>query len=300
VTEFARVSCKPQQALPAIAGRPGSVACGPQTDQHNSIAPRPTAHRPEPPLDVAQALCAGWLELWYQPKIDSRSLAMHGVEALIRMRHPQWGVLQPSNFLPAADDPYFRPVSQFVVDRALDDWRYFVSERRHIDLSINLPISFLDDAACIDHLRRQLPDHPAFDGLIVEIDGGDIARELSMARKFANHARIQKIAISVDRLGNDWTAFRQLRDFPFVEIKVDRELVSGCADDRSKRRLCRHIVEVGSQFGARTVAVGVETEADFLTARELGFDLIQGFLFARPMGASSLVRADPRDVIKAM
>jgi EAL domain-containing protein (putative c-di-GMP-specific phosphodiesterase class I) len=294
------VSCKPQHALPAIAGQPGPVACGPQPDQRDSIVPRPTAHRPEPPLDVAQALHAGWLELWYQPKIASRSLAMCGAEALIRMRHPQWGILQPSNFMPAAEDPHFRALSQFVVDRALADWRYFVSERRHVDLSINLPISFLDDAACIDHLRRQLPNHPAFDGLIVEIDGADLTRELSMARKFANHARLQKIAISVDRLGNDWAALTQLRDFPFVEIKVDREVVSGCADDRSKRRLCRHIVEVGSQFGARTVAVGVETEADFLTARELGFDLIQGFLFAKPMGASSLVRTNPHDLIKAI
>jgi EAL domain-containing protein (putative c-di-GMP-specific phosphodiesterase class I) len=294
------VSCKPQPALPAIASRPGSVACGPQTDQRNSIAPQPTAHRPEPSLEVAQALHAGWLELWYQPKIGSRSLAMCGAEALIRMRHPQRGILQPSNFMPAAEDPHFRALSQFVVDRALADWRYFLSERRQVDLSINLPISFLDDPPSIDHLRRQLPSHPAFDGLIVEIDGADITRELSMARKFASHARLQKIAISVDRLGNDWAVLTQLRDFPFVKIKVDREVVSGCANDRSKRRLCRHIVDVGSQFGARTVAVGVETEADFLTARELGFDFIQGFLFAKPMGPSSLVRTTAHDLIKAM
>ena len=97
------------------------------------------------------------------------------------------------------------------------------------------------------------------------------------------------LAISVDRLGDDWATLTQLRDFPFVEIKVDRELVSGCADDRAKRRLCQHIVEVANRSGARTVAVGVETEADFLTARELGFDLIQGFLFAKPMGVRSLV-----------
>jgi EAL domain-containing protein (putative c-di-GMP-specific phosphodiesterase class I) len=284
------VSWKPQQASPAIAGQPGSATCEPQSDRRDNIAPSATAHRPEPALDVAQALRSGWLELWYQPKIDSRSLAMCGAEALIRMRHPQEGILQPSNFIPAANDAQFLALSGFVVDRALADWRFFVSEQRQVDLSINLPISFLNDAACIDYLRRRLPDHPAFDGLIVEIDGRDIARELSVARKFASHARLQKIAISVDRLGNDWAVLTRLRNFPFVEIKVDREFVSGCGNDRSKRRLCRHIVEVGSQFGARTVAVGVESEADFVTARDLGFDVIQGFHLAKPMGAGSLVR----------
>jgi len=84
-----------------------------------------------------------------------------------------------------------RDLSQFVVHRALADWRYFVSEQRRLDLSINLLISFLEDPASIDCLRRQLPDHSAFDGLIIEIDGGDITRDLSVARKFANDVRLQ-------------------------------------------------------------------------------------------------------------
>ena len=75
----------------------------------------------------------------------------------------------------------------------------------------------------------------------------------------------------------------ELEDFPFVEIKIDRKFVSGFADDRLKQVVCRRILELADGFGARTVAVGVETRADFLTARELGFELIQGFFFAKPM-----------------
>jgi EAL domain-containing protein (putative c-di-GMP-specific phosphodiesterase class I) len=141
----------------------------------------------------------------------------------------------------------------------------------------------------VEYLCRQLPDDPAFDGLIVEVDGGDITRDLSVARSFAKQARLQKIAISIDRLGGEGAALAELRDFPFVEIKVDRELISGCAEDRSKRRLCQHIVGVAGQFGARTVAVGVETHADFVAARELRFDLIRGFLFAKPMGVRTFL-----------
>ena len=76
-------------------------------------------------------------------------------------------------------------------------------------------------------------------------------------------------------------------------------MVAGCAHDRAKQTLCRHIVDAANQFGARTVAVGVEKYADFFTARELGFDLIQGFLVAKPMGVRTFVRAIGRDPIKA-
>jgi EAL domain-containing protein (putative c-di-GMP-specific phosphodiesterase class I) len=107
------------------------------------------------------------------------------------MRHPQWGIVQPAYFMSTAHDWCSRELSQFVVHRALADWRYFVSEQRRLDLSINLLISFLEDPASIDCLRRQLPDHPAFDGLIIEIDGGDMTRDLSVARKFANDVRLQ-------------------------------------------------------------------------------------------------------------
>jgi EAL domain-containing protein (putative c-di-GMP-specific phosphodiesterase class I) len=78
--------------------------------------------------------------------------------------------------------------------------------------------------------------------------------------------------------------------FPFVEIKVNREFIEGCADNRLKQSVCRRILELADGFGARTVAEGVETRADFQMARELGFDLTQGFFFAKPMEANKFAR----------
>jgi EAL domain-containing protein (putative c-di-GMP-specific phosphodiesterase class I) len=245
--------------------------------------------------EATKALGAGWLELWYQPKIGSQMLDLRGAEALIRMRHPRLGVVKPAAFMPHLSERLLPALSQFVIAQALSDWRYFLAEQRAVDLSINLPISFLDDPASFQYLCEQLPDDPAFSGLILEVEGNELTRDLLKARAFANQARLRKIAISVDRLGDEWASLLQLRDFPFVEIKVEPELVAGCAQDRSKRTLCRHIVRAANQLGARTVAVGVENNADFLTARDLGFDLVQGFLFAKPMGVQSFVRsiADP-------
>ena len=88
----------------------------------------------------------------------------------------------------------------------------------------------------------------------------------------------------------DWSWLVGLHDVPFVEIKVDRTLIAGCADDRLKQTACRWIVDLANGYGVRTVAEGVETQADFLTVRELGFDLVQGLLFAKPMTAQKFAR----------
>lgn len=186
--------------------------------------------------------------------------------------------------MPDKDDPYLSVLSDFVIGRVVDDWRTFI-QHRNIELAINLPITFFQDPKSVASLRRQMPDHPAFEGLIVEIDAADVICNLDLAKAAARQLRFSNIAISIDDLGSEWPSLVGLHDFPFVEIKVDRQFIAGCADDRLKQTVCRQILDLADGFGARTVAEGVETRADFFTVREMGFDLVQGFLFAKPMTA---------------
>jgi EAL domain-containing protein (putative c-di-GMP-specific phosphodiesterase class I) len=250
----------------------------------------PTETPPNPPVCVAQAIHANWLELWYQPKLELRSLALSGAEALIRLRHPTWGIVPPAYFIHDDTDPHFGALSAFVMAQAIEDWRYFVGEYGHVEIAINLPVTFFRHPAAIENLARQMPQHAAFQGLIVELDGSDLIRNLPLAKKAARQLQMHNIGISIDDLGTDWPSLMELDDFPFVEIKVDRNLVAGCADDRLKQSVCRRILELADGFGARTVAGGVETRADFLTVRELGFDLIQGLFFAKPMEPHKFAR----------
>jgi EAL domain-containing protein (putative c-di-GMP-specific phosphodiesterase class I) len=243
-----------------------------------------------PPVDVAGALHCGWFELWYQPKTEMRSLELCGAEALIRLRHPSWGVVPPAYFIPDDGDPHFRALSEFVIERAVADWHYFVDGYKPVDLAINLPLAFLKDPACLGELARRLPRHPAFHGLIVEINGTEVARELDAVMAIARQARFHNIGISIDDLGAEWPQFLAIDDFPFVEIKVDRKFVKDCAEDKLKQVVCRRIVELARHYGVRTVAEGVETRGDFQTAREIGFDMVQGFLVAKPMGARKFAR----------
>ncbi len=245
---------------------------------------------PNPPVDVAEALHAGWLDLWYQPKIDLRSLSLCGAEALVRLRHPAWGIVPPACFLPDPADPSFRKLSEFVMTRVAQDWRYFLNAYGPVELAINLPIAFLQDPASLDTLTQSLPRHPGFDGMIVEINAAEIVRDVPSAKAIARRLQLLNIAVSVDDVGEEWPQLMAMEDFPFAEIKVDRQFVSGCADDRLKKWNCRRILELADGFGVRTVGEAVETRADFVMARELGFDLIQGFFFAKPMEARKFAR----------
>ncbi len=234
---------------------------------------------PAAPVDVAEAVNAGWLELWYQPKLNARTFSIRSAEALVRMRHPTWGLVPPAYFIPDESDPHFRALSDFIIRRAIDDWHGFVVDHGHIEIGINLPIEFLRDAESVRRLCKRMPHHPAFKGLVIETNGTEILRNANLAKDVAVQLRLHNIGLSLDNLG---PPFAEIENFPLMEIKVDREFVAGCSGNRMKQRICRRALDFAVSVGARTVAQGVETRADFLCVREMGFDLVQGF-FAKPM-----------------
>jgi EAL domain-containing protein (putative c-di-GMP-specific phosphodiesterase class I)/CheY-like chemotaxis protein len=256
----------------------------------DSVAMLMPANVPQPPVELTEALSAGWLELWYQPKVNTRTVTVDSAEALIRMRHPTWGIVTPAYFIPDDGDPRLQAMSEFTVAQAIRDWHEFVVDSGPIEIAINLPMVLLQDPDSISRFCRKMPNHPAFEGLMVEINGLEIIRNLDQAKTAARLLRFHNVGISIDDLGAEWPSLTGINDFPFVEIKVDRKFVTGCADDHLKQALCRRILDLAQGYGARTVAEGVETIADFLAVRAMGFDLAQGFLFSRPVGAKKFAR----------
>lgn len=260
------------------------------TLRHSVASLIPTEAPPSPAVDVAEALKAGWLELWYQRKIDIRTLMPRGAEALIRMRHPSWGVVLPSSFIPDRRDTAFHNLSEFVIARVIDDWRYFIERTGPVDLAINLPASFLRNAAAVRTLCRRMPSHPAFGGLLIELKCDEVIDDLDHIVDVARRIRFHNIAVSIKSVGTEWPALMGRQVFPFAELKVDRQFVTGFGGDRLKQTVCRGIVDLAADYGVRTVAEGIESRADFVTAHQLGFDVAQGFLFGKAMAPRKFAR----------
>ena len=139
----------------------------------------------------------------------------------------------------------------------------------------------------------EMPEHPAFAGLILEINSAEVIANLDLVIDVARQVRLHNIAIAIDNVGAEWPSLMGLPSFPFVELKIDHQFVTGCADNRLKQTVCRSIVELAQDNGARAIAQGVETRADFLAAHGMGFDLVQGYLFSKPLGVKKFARSRP-------
>ena len=252
----------------------------------------PSSDPPSPPVRVGEAVDSGWLELWYQPEIDTHTLALNSAEALARIRHPAWGVVPPAYFIPDEHDPHLRDLSEFVIDRAMEDWHYLLERQSPVDLSINLPASYLKEPQSVRDLCRRVPTHPAFGGLTIEIDSEEAIRDLDLLIEIAREMRLHNIGLSIDNLGANWPSLMDMGKIPFIKLKADRHFVTGSGNDRLKRTVCRHIVELAQGYGVHTVAEGVESRADLVAANELGFDHVQGFLFGKPMPLKKFARSE--------
>lgn len=245
----------------------------------------PSELAPIYPANAAEMLPAAALELLYQPKIDTRTLALSGAEALMRPLH------SPSAHVSPNDTRCLDPIPELVIAQAIADWRYFAARYGDFEIAINLPIAFLQDPKVVKKLCQQIPEQSAFGGLIVEIDAAEAVRNLRPVRDVARLLRGRPVALSIDNVGIEWPLLSELDEFPFVEIKVARQLVVGCAGDRRKQAICRRIIDLADAVGARSVAQGVESRSDLVAVLEMGFSLAQGSLLAAPMSSPRSARS---------
>ncbi|HLH93336.1 MAG TPA: EAL domain-containing response regulator [Xanthobacteraceae bacterium] len=248
-----------------------------------------------PQADLGEALREGWVEVWYQPKIDLKSLRATGAEALVRVRHPVRGVVAPIDFLPPASDPLYKPLTAFVMRQAMADWLVFAARGFFPKLAVNVPASVLNTPDFVDVLRRMIPDAPGFPGLVLEITEDEIIRDPEWLREIATQVRLYNAAISIDDFGSAYASLSRLKDLPFSELKLDCSFVTGCAADPLKRSLCQTVVDLGHRFGATVCAEGVEQEGDLRSLISQSFDTAQGFFFAKPMPASELMEFLTKD-----
>jgi EAL domain-containing protein (putative c-di-GMP-specific phosphodiesterase class I) len=253
------------------------------------IAARGSDKNPAITIDLAEALRKGWLELWYQPKIDLKSRTICGVEALIRARHPVQGLVPPAGFLPPPNDPLYQPLSLFVIRRAIEDWVRLSALGYPLKFALNIPVSVISAPGFVNLVRASLPKDPSFPGLIIEVTENEAAQDTDLLRQIANQLKLYDVWLSIDDFGAAYSTLSRLLDLPFAEIKLDRSFVSNCGQDEMKAAVCQTVIDLAHRFGALVCAEGVETAGDARVLNERGCDVAQGYFFARPMPAEKLL-----------
>lgn len=165
---------------------------------HDSLSV-PLAETSGPLVDMGEAVRGGWLELWYQPKIDTQGSLCAAPRPCCAFATRCGGIVPTAYFIADDGDPRSGPISEVVMNRAVADWHHFFMKQGPIELAVNLPMTFLQDPESIKGLHLKLPDHAAFQGLMIESNGTDIVRNLTLAKDVAHELRDHKVAISSSR-----------------------------------------------------------------------------------------------------
>src|SRR5689334_723081 len=259
---------------PAAAG-PAAVSAAENSEQDASGKPQVT---------LARALERGWLEAWYQPKVSLQTGNWIGAEALIRMRHPELGVLGPGAFLPGAPEADLLALTERVIAGALRDWEDCAAlGMPGLGLAVNVPASAFAVLPIARIIREGRPKAAEWPGLILEVTEDQIVNDLTIANEVAAELTAENCSLAIDDFGAGYSSLARLRQLPFSELKIDRAYVTDCHRDRVKEGLLESIIALGRRFGLKTVGEGIETAHESHKLQGLGVGIGQGFLFAKPM-----------------
>jgi EAL domain-containing protein (putative c-di-GMP-specific phosphodiesterase class I) len=253
---------------------------------------------PKSKIPLGEVLRRGWFELFYQPKIELKTMRLIGAEALVRARHPERGVLPPAVFLPGASEEDLLALTERVILSALGDWELFADNGVSMKFAVNVPVSAFVKLPIADMLREGRPKAANWPGLVLEVTEDEIINDLTLANDVATALQDHNCSLALDDFGAGYSSLARLRQLPFSELKIDRSYVMNCDSDRLNGGLCETIVDLGKRFGLKTVAEGIETTHESHKLQGIGCNVGQGYLFAKPMPKGQLIGLMRRRLMK--
>jgi len=227
-------------------------------------------------------------EPFFQPKVDLQTGRTIGAEALARWRHPGHGIVAPYAFIaPLEQAGRIDELTFLMLEKAADACRAWHERGWELTVSVNLSLVSLADTALADRITQTVrstgldPRH-----MMLEITETAAMTEVAPALENLARLRMRGFGLSVDDYGTGFSSLRQLTRVPFTELKIDQGFVTGCAATPSSRAIVESSVETARRLGIKSVAEGVETQADWDLLKAAGCDVAQGYFIAKPMDRS--------------
>ncbi len=238
--------------------------------------------------ELRQAIDGRQFELYYQPVIDMADNSLYGAEALIRWHHPKRGVVGPFDFIPLAEETgLIQPIGAWVVEQALQQLKKWNNAGHVMHIAINKSSKQFHSNECASDLYNRMDAlNVAPEQLTIEITETVLMEEQDNILKLLEAYRQAGVTISLDDFGTGYSSLSYLRKFPFDMLKIDRSFIMDVTENNDDASLVETIILMGHQLGLRVVAEGVETkqQRDFLQERNC--DLLQGYLYSRPIPAA--------------
>jgi EAL domain-containing protein (putative c-di-GMP-specific phosphodiesterase class I) len=238
---------------------------------------------------LQQALGDQQLHMVYQPKVSLRDGGLRQVEALVRWNDPQLGPVKPSMFVPLAEEHgLIDELTLWGLRTILRQWLDWRDSGLDICIAFNisaLSLQHLDFPDLVERMCRGL-DVPT-EKIVLELTEG-ATQPLVKLMDALTRFRIKGIGLAIDDFGTGYSSLMQLRQLPFTEVKIDQAFIADVPHSRDSRLIVQAVTELAHGLGLFATAEGVETIDQLRTVRELGCDLVQGYLVSAPIDGNAL------------
>jgi diguanylate cyclase (GGDEF)-like protein len=242
--------------------------------------------------ELRGALSDRQLELHYQPKADLRTGDIVGLEALLRWRHPERGMVPPDDFIPLAEQTaLMRHITQFVVDEALAQLAQWWRAGLRVQAAINVSARDLYDRDFADYLRERLDHHgmpPR--ALMIEVTESVLMADPARAASTLLSLASTGVGVSLDDFGTGYSSLVHLKRLPVSEVKIDRSFIMRMDVNEDDAAIVRSIIDLASVLGLRVVAEGVETRDAWDRLAVFGCDAAQGWFLAKALPPADITR----------
>ena len=229
--------------------------------------------------------------LHYQPKVNLRTRAVVGVEALIRWQHPQRGLLAPGLFLPAIQNHALGiELGEWVMEAALAQMDLWRSAGMALPVSINLTGHHLQHPRFMQTLQAALARHPhlAPGQLELEVLETSALEDISLVARAITECAALGVTFALDDFGTGFSTLTYLKRLPAQTLKIDQSFIRDMLHDPEDLAIVQGVLGLAAAFQRRAIAEGAETAAHCRMLLDIGCDLAQGYGIARPMPAHAV------------
>jgi len=241
---------------------------------------------------LRKALDNNELVVFYQPLIDLQTNKLIGMEALLRWRHPEKGMISPGDFIPLAEETgLIEPIGEWVLRAACTQNKKWQDEGYPpVKVSVNMSARQFSKK----HITEMIGDILTETGLSPQYLGIEITESVIMQDVKSTIAKLKQmhrmgISLSIDDFGTGYSSLSYLKLFPIDNLKIDRSFVFNITSDSTDAAIAASVILLAHSMNLKVVAEGVETEEQLEVLRQQGCDCVQGFLFSRPLAAEEFV-----------
>ncbi len=252
------------------------------------------SHRLRLRADLESASAAGQFELHYQPQLNLDTGCLYGAEALLRWKHPQLGLLAPAAFLDVLlESPAYEATGEWLIHLALRQaaqWQ--VTDRKRFKVAVNLSAAMIQNADLAALVSKAAEAAGVCASVLdIEVTESVIVSDFLAASRSLAAVRKLGATVSLDDFGTGYSSLSYLTKLPVDRIKIDKSFVQQLTVDESRRQaraMIEAMVALARALGMKTIAEGVENEAQLAFVRKLGCDAAQGYFIGRPVSAAGI------------